>query len=164
MLQGIHSVYMPVSNLCCSLGGGVFGSSTYVAQLLCGNISYATLQRGIHWHWPIAINAVAVFAVSVAVALSIKEPSVGRFFNQRKVQHSLQGLRESPKSSLQVHCISPCFRYANPTIECRRCACCSLMCHPCYAAESGLLISYQRKSVSLPLLSFTASRQADQII
>ena len=92
----------------------MFGSSTYVAQLLCGNISYATLQRGIHWHWPIAINAVAVFAVSVAVALSIKEPSVGRFFNQRKVQHSLQGLRESPKSSLQVHCIPPCFRYANP--------------------------------------------------
>ena len=73
----------------------MFGSATYVAQLLCGNISYATLQRGIHWHWPIAINAVAVFAVSFAVALSIKEPPVGRFFNQRKVEHPLKGLRTS---------------------------------------------------------------------
>ena len=69
----------------------MFGSSTYVAQLLCGNISYATLQRGIHWHWPIAINAVAVFGCisccgtqhQGAVCGQILQPKKGATFSTR---------------------------------------------------------------------------------
>ena len=77
--------------LLCRLGGGIFGSSIYVGELLCGNVSYATLQHNASWRWPMAMCGVAVFAVSVAVLLLIKEPPVGKFYNQRKVR-GLHGL------------------------------------------------------------------------
>ena len=83
-----HEDHMPCSvepDLVCSLGGGIFGSSVYVGELLCGNASYATLQHDASWRWPMAMCGVAVFAVSVAVLLLIKEPPVGKFTNQRKV-------------------------------------------------------------------------------
>ena len=68
-----------------SLGGGIFGSSAYVGELLCGNVAYVTLQHKGSWRWPMAMCGVAVFAVSVAVVLIIKEPPVGKFVSQRKV-------------------------------------------------------------------------------
>ena len=68
-----------------SLGGGIFGSSAYVGELLCGNVAYVTLQHKGSWRWPMAMCGVAVFAVSVAVVLIIKEPPVGKFISQRKV-------------------------------------------------------------------------------
>ena len=62
-----------------------------MGELLCGNVSYATLQHNASWRWPMAMCGVAVFAVSVAVLLLIKEPPVGKFYSQRKVRglHSL---------------------------------------------------------------------------
>ena len=57
-----------------------------MGELLCGNVAYATLQHNGSWRWPMAMCGVAVFAVSVAVVFLIKEPPVGRFYNQRKVR------------------------------------------------------------------------------
>ncbi len=62
----------------------------YTGELFCGNVAYVVILRNASWRWPVLICGVAVTAVSVALAILIEDPPVGKFVNQRKVHAVVQ--------------------------------------------------------------------------
>ena len=76
-----------------SLGGAILASAIYLGEAITGNVAYLAILRGISWRWPVVICGVALSAVSVAVALLVKEPPVGKFVNRKKVRAHPEGSR-----------------------------------------------------------------------